>query len=278
MKVHFGSVVPLCLLFASCSFTAAPKASAQDQPAQTQGPSKYLFLSDVGLKPEQNSAFEKLESDEAQALRAANAPGHHIAMWAITGGSHVVYMHAFDSFADLQKNHDATMAMSKLMDTLRTDNAAEAALVADRHSSVYSYEPDLSLNVHADLSKMHFMRIIIFHVRNGHDQDFQDVVKQFVKAYQTNLPEAHWAMFEKRYGVGSDNTYILCTAMDSLSYVDGMREGGKKFEAAVGADQLKALRSGLNAAVESDESDLFAFSPEMSYVPDNWDQSFWGKK
>lgn len=278
MKVRSSAVVSLCLLFASCSFTAMPAASAQDQSTQTPGPSKYLYLTDVVLKPEQNSAYQKLESDEAQALRAADAPNHYIAMGAITGGSHVVYMHSFDSFADLQKTHDATMGMSQLMDTMRSDAAAEAALIANRHTSVYSYEPDLSLNAHADISKMRFMRIIIFHVRNGHDQDFKDVAKQFAKAYQSSLPEAHWAMFEKRYGVGSDNTYILCTALDSLSDVDAMREGGKKFDAAVGADQLKTLRSSLDAAVESSESDLFAFNPQMSYVPNDWDQSFWGKK
>lgn len=278
MKPSIGAVVPLCLLFASCSFIAIPTASAQDQPGQGQGPGKYLFLTDVNLKPGQNSAYEKLESDEAQALREANSPSHHIAMWAITGGSHVVYMHTFDSFADLQKGHDTNMAISKLMDRMRTDNAAEAALLADRHTSVYTYEPDLSLNAHADISKMHFMRIILFHVREGHNQDFQDVIKQHVKAYQSALPEAHWAMFRKLYGAGSGTTYILSTALESLSDVDVMRDRGKKFDAAVGADQLKALRNGLNAAIESDESDLFAFSPQMSFVPENWDQSFWGKK
>jgi hypothetical protein len=122
------------------------------------------------------------------------------------------------------------------------------------------------------------MRIVIFHVRRGHDQDFNDVVKQYVKAYQSALPEAHWAMFEKRYGVGSDNTYILCTALDSLSDVDVMRDHGKKFDAALGADQLKTLHASMDAAVESSESDIFAFSPQMSYVPSDWDQSFWGKK
>jgi hypothetical protein len=278
MKVRFASVVPFCLLFASFNFTAGPAASAQEQSGQPQGPTKYLFLSNVDVKPGQGDAYQKLESDEAQALRTANAPSHHIAMWAITGGLHVVYMHSFDSFADLQKNHDATMAMSRLMDTMKTDNTAEASLIADRHTSIYSYEPDLSLNAHADLSKMRFMRIIIFHVRRGHDQDFKDVAKQFIKAYQTALPEAHWAMFEKRYGVGSDNTYILATALNSLSDVDVMRDNGKKFDAAVGADQLKTLHTGMDAAVESSESDLFAFSPQMSYVPSDWDQSFWGKK
>jgi hypothetical protein len=278
MKARFGAVVSVCLLFASCSFIAAPTAAAQDQSGQAQGPSKYLFLTNVDLKPEQGNAYHKLESDETQALRGANAPSHYIAMGAITGGSHVVYLHSFDSFADLQKNHEAMMGMSKLMDTMRTDDTAEAPLVADRHTSIYSYEPDLSLRPEVEIQKMRFMRITIFHVRSGHDQDFKDVAKQFVKAYQSSIPDARWAMFEKMYGAGSNNTYILCTPMDSLSVVDAMHDNGKKFDAAVGPDQLKSLRSGLDASVESDESDLFAFSPQMSYVPSNWDQSFWGKK
>ena len=146
---------------------------------------------------------------------------------------------------------------------------------------VYWYEEDLSLNAPVDLSKMRFMRIILFHVRSGQDQDWQHLVKLFVKAYQSSIPDAHWAMFQKMYGVGSDNTYILVTPMDSLSVVDVMRADGKKFDTAVGADQLQMLRKGLNATVESSESDLFAFSPQMSYVPDSWvsaSPDFWGKK
>ena len=138
-------------------------------------------------------------------------------------------MHGFESFADMQKNHDETMAMTKLEDSLKADNAEEAPLIAARHSSIYSYEKDLSLGAPVDLSKMRFMRIILFHVRSGHDQDWEHVVKLFIKAYQSSVPEAHWAMFEKMYGVGSDDTYILVTPMESLSVVDDMHDNGKKF-------------------------------------------------
>lgn len=281
MKCRIGSVVPVCLLFAGLTLSAAPSLLAQQAAGQVQGPSKYLFLSNVDLKPEQSSAYEKIESDEVQAQRAANAPGTYIGMWAITGGSHVVYMHGFDSFADLQKNHEATMAMSKLEDTMKTDAAAEAPLVADRHSSIYEYQEDLSLNAPLDLSKQRFMRILLFHVRSGKDQDFEHVVKLFAKAYQSAIPDARWAMFEKMYGVGSDNTYILVTPMESLSVVDAMHADGKKFDAAVGADQLQMLRNALTATVESSESDLFALSPQLSYVPASWltaAPDFWGKK
>ena len=128
---------------------------------------------------------------------------------------------------------------------------------------------------------MRFMRIILFHVRRGHGQDWEHTVKLMIKAYQSSLPEARWAMLEKMYGMGSDNVFILVTPMESLSVVDTMRENGKKFRDSVGEDQLQMLRKSLAADVESSDSNLFAFGPHISYVPDSWVTSspdFWGKK
>lgn len=281
MKFQSGSVAPLCLLFAGLTLNPVPAAFAQQEAGQVHSPSKYIYLSNVELKPNQGDAFAKLESDEIQAMRTANAPSHYVGMWSITGGSRVLFLHGFDSFADMQKAHDATGAMSKLEETLKTDNAAEAPLIANRLSSIYSYEKDLSLGAPIDLSKMRFMRIILFHVRSGHEQDWEHTVKLMIKAYQSSIPEARWAMFEKMYGVGSDNTYMLATPMETLSVVDVMRENGKKFRDSVGEDQLQMLRKSLSAAVESSESDLFAFGPSISYAPASWLTSspdFWGKK
>ncbi len=281
MRYRFGSTAAFCLSIATLTFSPTPKALAQHEAGDTQGPSKYLYLSNVALKPDQGDTYGKLEGAEVDALRAAKAPSHYVAMWSITGGDHVLYFHGFDSFADLEKNHDETMAMSKLQDTLKADDAQEAALVAEHHGSIYSFEKELSLNASVDLAKMRFMRILLFHVRSGQDQEFRRVVKLFVKAYQSALPEARWAVFQKMYGQGSDNTYILCTPMEALAYVDGMVGSDKKFSEGVGEDQLHMLIKAADAAVESSESDLFAFGAKISYVPDSWLTSspdFWGKK
>lgn len=281
MKLRSGSIAPLCLLLTGLAFTPAPAALAQHEAGQAQGPSKYLYLSNVELKPEQGGAYAKLEADEVAALRAANAPSHYLAMSPITGGTNVLYMHGFDSFAQMQKDHDDTAAMSKLQETLATDNAQEASLVAARHASIYSFEKDLSLNATVDLPKMRFMRILLFHVRSGHDQEFRHLVKVYIKSYQSALPEARWAMFQKMYGVGSDNTYILVTPFENLSYVDDMQASGKKFTEAVGEDLMQMLENGGSSSVESSESDLFAFSPKVSYAPDSWitaSPDFWGSK
>lgn len=281
MQRRKTSTATLCLFLAGLALNMTPAVLAQQEAGQVHTPSNYLYLSNVGLKPSQRDAYSKLEADEVAALRAANAPNHYVAMWPITGSDHVLYMHGFASFADLQKNHDATAAMSKLRDTLKADNAQEASLITDRHTSIYSYEKDLSLGAPIDLSKMRFMRILLFHVRSGHRQDFEHAVKLYIKAYETALPEAHWAIFDKMYGVGSDNTYILVTPLESLSVIDVMHENGKKFREAVGEDQLQMLRKSMSAAVESSENNLFAFGPAISYVPDSWLTSspdFWGKK
>jgi len=257
----------------------SPTAIAQHDAGHAQGPSKYIYLENQELKPNQTFAYAKSVAACGQGLRDAKAPGHYVGMWGITGAGHVLFLHDFDSFADLQKGHEATFGTPKAVEALKAAEAEQAPLVATEHDSIYSYEKDLSFNPDVDLSKMRFMRILLFHVRSGHDADFRHLAKLFAKAYQSVLPEARWAMFQKMYGVGSDSTYILVTPMESLGYVDGMLSGGKKFREGVGEDQLATLTKSLDAAVESSESDLFAFDPQLSYVPDSWLTSdFWGKK
>jgi hypothetical protein len=281
MRLRTNPIAVLCLFAAGLALTSAPAVRAQHEAGQAQGPSRYLFLENDELKPNTSFAYAKSQGEEVQAMRAAKAPEHFVGMWGITGANHVLYMHGFDSFADLQKGHEATFAMPKMMDAMKTAETSQGSLVANEHDSIYSFEKELSLNSDLDLSKMRFMRILLFHVRSGHDEDFRRMAKLFVKAYQTALPEARWAMFQKMYGVGSDNIYILVTPMENLGYVDGMISSDKKFSEGVGGDQLQTLMKGVEAAVESTESDLFAFDSSLSYVPDSWITSspdFWGKK
>jgi hypothetical protein len=280
MSLRIGSAGPLCILLAALTLAPISAARAQREAGQVQGPSKYLLVSNSALKPDQGDAYAKLQSDEVQALRAANAPSHFIGMWSITGSNNVVYLHGFDSFADLQKDHEATAAMSKLMDTMHTDDAAQSAFVTEHHTSIYKYDEDLSLRAPVDLAKMRFARTIIFHVRSGRDQDWEHLVKQYVKAYQA-IPNAHWAMFEKVFGIGSDNTYVLITPLTALSEVDGMLGSDKQFMDSTGEDELALLRQQGDADVESSEEDLYAFGSGISYVSDSWLTAypdFWGKK
>jgi hypothetical protein len=279
MKILNLSPVALCLLSVTLTLTSPITARAQHEAGDTHGPSKYLFISNVDLKPNQAGPYAKAQGVEVQALRATKAPGHYIGMWAITGADHVLYLEGFDSFGDLQKEHEAIYGIPSAVAAITAGDAGQAASTAKDVNSIYSFEKELSFNTNLDLSKMRFMRIILFHVRQGRDDDFRNLAKLYVKAYQTAIPDAHWAIFQKMYGIGSDNTYILVTPMESLALVDAIHGGNDKFVSAVGKEQLQALEKGMNEAVESSETNLFAFDPQLSYVPDSWLTSdFWGKK
>ena len=279
MKIRIAYVASICLLFTGVILSPIPAARAQNQPQQT-GPSKYLYITNDIVKPNQAGAFYKIEADEVQALRAANAPNHYIGTVPISGSNDVVFFHAFDSFADLQKNHDATMAMTSLMDKLRADGAAEVPMLSDHYTSIYMYHSDLSLHVDRKVEDARFLDITVFHVQPGHHHDFEALVKVFAKA-QENNPNAGWAAFEKMYGHDSDDTYLFITLLKSLSDVDQGVLDDAKLPDAMGKDQLQLNSQLASQIVKSSESDLYAINPTISYVRDSWltdSPDFWGKK
>jgi hypothetical protein len=82
------------------------------------------------------------------------------------------------------------------------------------------------------------------------------------------------------YG-GDDGTYALLTARKTLAEIDRGFQDDKQFEAAMGEDGMKKLDEKFGAAVDSSQQQLFAFSPSMSYVEDDWikeDPDFWKPK
>lgn len=282
MKFRVVSHAALCLLCTGLFLSTASAARAQQehQPGQVQGPSKYLFLSNVITKPEMMGSFVQTENTEVQALREANSPVHYLGMVAITGAPRAVFFAGYDSFAEMQKDHDQNAGNAKLQDALKAGDASEAADVAQSTRSIYEYREDLSHNAPVDLSTIRFFDITIYHVRSGHHQDWVHLVKLYGKAFSSD-PEARWATFEKDYGPGSDNTFIIVTPLTSLAGVDKEMLDGSNLPKTMGADQLQMIRELGAQTIESSESSLFAVSAKMSYVPESWlsaSPDFWGKK
>lgn len=280
MKARFGSVIPLCLLVAGSCLFAAPAAFAQNQSGRIMGPSKYLFLTNEAEKPGADEAHVKNEAAMAQALREANVPFHEFALQSITGEPRVLFLHDFDTFADLQKAHEAFVSNASLMATMRSDGATDGSFLTGTSNSIYKYREDLSLHPGVDFPQMHLFEITLYRVRNGHEHDFETLAKEYAKAFAA-MPTVHWAVFEKMYGEGSGNTFIIATPMKSMDDVDQEVIDGAKLKTAVDAAQLKAMHELGDKTIESSESDLYAINPRMSYEPASWaaaSPDFWGKK
>jgi hypothetical protein len=278
MKVHPAVKAALCLLVAGPLLCTKPAAA--QIPSGVNPPPKYIFLSNIAIKPNMSGSFIADESSEVQAQRAAKAPINYFGMLSITGPPHALFFAGFNSFADMQKQHDQAMSDTKLQGTLRSTDADEAAALSQTYGSIYKYRDDLSLNSAIDISQMRFFDITLFHIRYGHYEDWEHLVKIYEKAY-SSIPNAHWAMFEKLYGEDSDRTFILVTPLKALAEEDQAMMDGDNLPKSVGADQLQLMRELGSQTVESSESDLFAIVPQISYVPDAWltaSPDFWGKK
>lgn len=280
MKARFGSVSALCLLVAgSCPF-AAPAAFAQNQSSQVTPPPTYLFLTNEAEKPGVNEAHVNNEAKMADALRDANSSFHALALEAITGSPRVLFIHGFGSFADLQKEHMAMMGNAQLKATLDTGGATDGTFLTDTSNSIYKYREDLSLRAPVDLPQMRVFELTLFHVRAGHEHDFETLAKEYAKAFDS-MPSVHWAVFEKVYGKSGGATFLVATPMKSMTDVDQEQMDDSKLPTTVSAEQLQSMRELGARTIESSESDLFAINRKMSYEPASWataSPDFWGKK
>jgi hypothetical protein len=91
-------------------------------------------------------------------------------------------------------------------------------------------------------------------------------------------------MFDMVYG-GVDNSgghaFLVVIPLKSMADADQMISSGKAFAAAMGDEGMKKLAELEASCIESEQTNLFAFSPKLSYPPDQWvkdEPSFWKPK
>jgi hypothetical protein len=267
----------LCLVTAVFALSIGPRAFAQNQE-----PSKYLYVTNVELKPGHGEQFAKLESEIVAAVRTTKAPSYYLGSWPITGNSNrVLFIQGFGAYGDLEKNYVETMSKPAAAAVINKNGAAEGEIEVSRHNSVYEYRKDLSLRAGVDLEKAHFARVAVFSVKPGQQEAFEHALKEYVKGFDASVPEAHWAFFTKAYGERSGTTYLFISTMEKFAEMDTFDAGGKAFGEKVGPDVIAMLNAQASAAIESSEWNVVFFGNNISYVPEKWltdSPDFWGKK
>ena len=243
----------------------------------TQPPPKVLTIIREFVKPGRSgSMHEKTESAFVKAFTDAKWPEHYLAVDSMSGTPRSLFLVGYDSFAAWEKDTQDTMKNSALSTGLEHATAADSELLSSLDSGAFTFSDDYSLRPNVDIAHMRYFEISVFHIRPGHHKDWDDLVKMYMAAFK-DIPEVHWATYQNVYGA-KDGTYLVFNAMKSLAETDHGAAVGKQFEAAMGADGLKKLGELTAAAVESSETNLFAFNPKESYAPEGWvraDPDFW---
>ncbi len=252
-------------------------AFAQDKPVM---PPKVLVASREYNKPcKSGTPQEKTESAFVKAVTDAKWPTHYLAMESLSGKNRALFFTGYESFAAWEKDTLATQKNSTLSSALDHAWAMDGDLLSETDGSVLVLHEEFSLRPETDMAHTRFFEITGIQVKQGHDQDWAELVKIVTAAYE-KIPGAHWATYAAVYGF-PDTTYIIFNPMQSLAEVDKNFAAGKDFEAAMGPAGMKKLAELSAAAIETSGTNLFAINPRMSYPLDEWvkgDPAFWKAK
>lgn len=243
-------------------------------------PPKVLSIFREFVKPGKTGApHEKAESAFVQAMARAKWPTHYFAATSVTGRSRALFFTPYESFDAWEKDNLAVQKNAALSAVLDRASVNDGELLTETDASLLVYNEAQSLRAPVDIAHMRYFDISLYRVRAGHRQDWSELVK-LVKAAYEKIPDAHWATYEAVYGQ-EGLTYVVFVPMKSASEIDKMMTDDKQFAEAMGEDGMKKFHDLEAAAVEFSQSNLFQFSPKMSYPPDAWvkaDPEFWKPK
>jgi len=243
-------------------------------------PPKVMVVIREFLKPGKGGApHEKAESAFVQAFARAKWPTHYLAANSVSGKNRALFFVPYDSFEAWEKDNQAQQKNAALAAALDRASVGDGELLSETDASLLVYNEEQSLRAPVDIAHMRYFEISLFRVRSGHRKEWSDAVKLVQEAYE-KIPDMHWAMYEAAYGQ-EDVTYIVIQPLKSLAEVDQGMERDKQFMAAMGEEGMKKLGELESSAIEFTQSNLFQFSPAMSYPPDAWvkaDPDFWKVK
>jgi len=116
-------------------------------------------------------------------------------------------------------------------------------------------------------------------IRPGQWEGFGNLIKTYQSALEkvNGLP---FAIYEVSEGAPS-GTYLVFAFFKSLKDIDDMMAMEPKIMAAIGEQALKNLGKQFADIFASTESNIYAFSPELSHMPEEAiaaDPAFWTPK
>jgi hypothetical protein len=276
MKAVSKSLVGLGFAVAA---TLCQGVSAQDK--APSGPAKVMVITREFVKPGKGGApHDKAESAFVEAMAKAKWPTRYVAAQAMSGKPRVLFFTRYDSYDAWEKDVAATIKNTTLSAALDRANQVDGELLDSTEQNVFTYNEELSLRPVSDISHMRLLEIWVAHVKPGHYREWLELSKMYKAAYEKAVPDGHWAVYEAAYG-SPNGTYLFLTARKSASELDRGPQDDKATMAALGEEGIKKIDELFAACVDSSETQIFAFSPQMSYPPDEFikaDPDFWKPK
>jgi hypothetical protein len=259
-----------------CSLASLSIASAQS-PGELGPPPAILSIDREEVKPGKAAAHSDNEARFPHVWAKANWPTHYLAAASITGPSEAWFFTGYTSMAaldqDAQNEDNATTLAG-----LGPITARDGELLANTRTLVAAYVDSLSYNPGVELAAMRFFHIITVAVRPGREKDFVRAAKTYRSAYdKAKDPSGSRLVYRVTFGM-PDPTFLVLVPVKSLGHIDDHPAQHSVLEGPTGTQGQEPLDTIAAAAYIKVESNLFSFSPKMSYVSKDFaarDPEFW---
>ena len=268
----------LYFLIAFCLLLIQPLQNASQTAARTTPP-KVLLVVREDIKTGKMQAHTGEANGVVNIWARAKSPHHRLAMVPVAGNENeVTYLWPFDSFASLEKSIadlDRIATVTHKIDFDRIQNRGEDYHSAQR-DSVAILREDLSYNPGADMPNMRFMRMQTVRVKPGKIRDYEEARRIIKAAHEKARIDENMAVYQL-VGGASAGTYLVFIPWRSLDGL-GTIPHGKDYWDAMGNDNREKLDKLTSEAVMTDDVNIYAFNPQLSYVttqfvaanPDFW--------
>ncbi|MGA7521678.1 MAG: hypothetical protein WBW84_04305 [Acidobacteriaceae bacterium] len=260
---------------------ALPAAIATAQDAGPTPPPNVLVIQREYLKPGMaGSLHARSEGNFVRAEEAAKWPTHYIAMDSMSGPNRALFVFAYDSFEAWGKDEEAQNANPALAAAIDQASQTDGELLSRYESHTFVYHPEMSVHAPVDVPHQRYWEFTSFRIKPGHDKEWSELVKMYVDGFN-KIPDAHWALFESKWGENNGGIWVSINPMRSLAEADRGMADTKAFFAAEGDANMQHAGELAAACIESVQTNLFVVNPKESYVDASWATTapeIWGQQ
>ncbi len=226
-----------------------------------------LLLYRADLANGKETAYEQTEAAIVREYEKARIPVYWVALQAVTNAPHVLYFDGFDAFADIERTgttlaqgleaHPEIAALQKKL--LETVSSTRTVLTFRRDDLGYRLNK-------IDLSKAHFVRVSIFQLRAGYEDDFADAVRNRARSFESGDVDAPSMVYQVHSGLPLP-TFIEFQPMTALSEIDDALDRTKKNRRILSDTRQLPPGKWMKDAELHIETEIYSINSSMSHWP-----------
>lgn len=244
--------------------------------AQTPPPPRVVRIYREEVKPGLGPAHAKVEANWPRVFAKAKYPVNYLGMTSMSGPNEAWFLEGHESWAAIEKGEAEIDKQPTLKSELDQLAHQDSSLLSSTRTMIATRNDDLSRFSSTTVAQMRYFSVTTYRVRPGYAPEFTEFRKIIKTAHETAKTNNHFALYQVVSGAAA-GTYLLFRPLKSLQELDP----DPSRPAILGPEEQRKLNELARMILISSETSLFALSPGMSYMSEEFmavDPAFWKPK